>query len=104
MLQNAINNGFVQLTASLDQLSQEQYAQECRTLSNATIGKHLRHVIELFQSLENGYDDGVVNYDKRKRDTRIENDKEFALLLLGKIRNGLNKENKEPVLESCYDA
>jgi len=103
MLQNAINNVFVQLTASLDQLSQEQYVQECRTLSNGTIGKHLRHIIELFQSLENGYASGIVNYDKRKRDTQIENDKKFALSLLDKIRNGLNKEDKELVLESCYD-
>jgi hypothetical protein len=103
MLQNAINNVFLQLTASLEQLNDEQYSMECPTLSNATIGKHLRHVIELFQSLEKGYDTGVVNYDKRKRDTRIETDKEFALSLLSEIHSGLNKYDKDLILESSYD-
>ena len=103
MLQNAINNVFLQLTASLEQLNDVQYSMECSTLSNATIGKHVRHVIELFQSLEQGYSTGIVNYDKRKRDTRIETDKEFALSLLSEIRNGLNKVNKDLILESSYD-
>ena len=103
MLQNAINNVFLQLTASLEQLNDVQYSMECSILSNATIGKHLRHVIELFQSLEQGYSTGIVNYDKRKRDTRIETDKEFALTLLSEIRNGLNKVNKDLILESSYD-
>ena len=103
MLQNAINNIFLQLTTSLEQLNDVQYSMECSTLSNATIGKHLRHVIELFQSLEQGYSTGIVNYDKRKRDTRIETDKEFALTLLSEIRNGLNKVNKDLILESSYD-
>jgi len=103
MLQNAINNVFLQLTTSLEQLNDVQYSMECSTLSNATIGKHLRHVIELFQSLEQGYSTGIVNYDKRKRDTRIETDKEFALTLLSEIRNGLNKVNKDLILESSYD-
>jgi len=103
MLQNAINNVFLQLTTSLEQLNDVQYSMECSILSNATIGKHLRHVIELFQSLEQGYSTGIVNYDKRKRDTRIETDKEFALTLLSEIRNGLNKVNKDLILESSYD-
>jgi hypothetical protein len=103
MLQNAINNVFLQLTTSLEQLNDEQYSMECSVLSNATIGKHLRHVIELFQSLETGYMSGVVNYDKRKRDLKIETDKEFALFLLRDIRANLNKPDKELILESSYD-
>ncbi len=103
MLQNAINNVFLQLTGSLEQLNDEQYSMECAILFNATIGKHLRHVIELFQGLENGYESGVVNYDKRKRDTRIETDKDFALSLLNEIRKGLNKPDKDLILESSYD-
>jgi hypothetical protein len=103
MLQNAIQNVFLQLTNSLEQLDAGQYAQECRTLSGASIGKHLRHVIELFQSLERGYDAGTVNYEMRKRDMRIENDKEVALSLLHKIHNNLNKPDKDLILESSYD-
>lgn len=103
MLQKAINNVFLQLTASLDQLTDEQYVRECQTLSGATIGKHVRHVIELFQSLQIGYEQGIINYDKRKRDTRIEHEKRLALSLLNEIRAGLNKKDKELSLESSYD-
>ncbi|HEY0676809.1 MAG TPA: hypothetical protein VGD17_00935 [Chitinophagaceae bacterium] len=102
-LQQAVNNVFVQLTATLDQLNQEQYVQPSKTLFNATIGQHVRHIIELFQCLENGYDAGLVNYEKRKRDIRIETDKAFASGLLKEVYEGLNRDNKELNLEACYD-
>ena len=102
-LQQAVNNVFVQLSATLDQLSQEQYVQPCQSLLNATIGQHLRHIIELFQCLENGYDEGFVNYEKRKRDILIETNKDFALSLLSEIHSGLDRPNKELNLEACYE-
>jgi len=103
MLQKAINNVFLQLTASVGQLTDEQYVHQCQTLTGATIGKHVRHVIELFQSLQNGYEHGIVNYDSRKRDSRIENEKQLALSILNEIRAGLNKKDKDLSLETSYD-
>jgi len=102
-LQQAVNNVFVQLSATLDQLTQEQYVQPCQSLLNATIGQHLRHIIELFQCLENGYDDGLINYEKRKRDIEIESDKELATALLSEINGGLDRPNKVLNLEACYE-
>ena len=103
MLQKAINNVFLQLTASVGQLTDEQYVHQCQTLTGATIGKHVRHVIELFQSLQIGYEHGIVNYDSRKRDIRIENEKQLALSLLNEIRADLNKKDKDLSLETSYD-
>ncbi len=102
-LQQAVNNVFVQLSATLDQLSQEQYVQPCKTLFNATIGQHVRHIIELFQCLENGYDVGLVNYEKRKRDVEIENNKDFAGGLLNEVHAGLDRPNRDLNLEAAYD-
>jgi len=102
-LQQAVNNIFVQLSGSLSQLSPPQYSQPCSTLFNNTIGQHLRHIIELFQCLENGYESGVVNYEKRKRDVLIETDKELATQLLIDLHQVLNKPNKLLTLEACYD-
>lgn len=102
-LQQAVNSVFVQLSASLDQLSQNEYVQPCNTLFNNTIGQHVRHIIELFQCLENGYEAGVVNYEKRKRDLEIENNKEIASRLLQNIHEQLNRDNKELLLEASYD-
>ena len=67
---------------------------------NATIGEHVRHVIELFQCLEKGYDTGIVNYEKRKRDHEIENNKELASFLLKEIYQNIDKPNKEILLEA----
>lgn len=103
MLQHAVKNVLVQLTTSLDQLSDEQYAQSCKTLSNASIGKHVRHVIELFQCLENGYTANLVNYENRKRDLLVENDRGHAISLLQAISGTIGKPDKELTLESSYD-
>ena len=102
-LQQAVNNVFVQLADTLHQLSKEEYIKPCNTLFNNTIGQHVRHIIELFQCLENGYDVNMVNYEKRPRDLAIETDKDFAEELLQEIFKKLSRPNKELVLEACYD-
>jgi hypothetical protein len=102
-LQQSVKNVFVQLSESLQQLSDEQYTQPSKTLFNATIGQHVRHIIELFICLEHGYETGRVNYEKRKRDLSIQTDKAFATELLKKIYTSLEKPNRELLLESNYD-
>lgn len=102
-LQQAIKNVFIQLTDVLEQLTQQQYTHPSKNLFLATIGQHTRHVIELFLCLENGYEVGVVNYEKRKRDHRIETDKLFAADLLNRITHQLSKKDKTLLLEACYD-
>jgi len=102
-LEQAISNVFVQLNDSIDQLTNEQYKTPVQTLSNATIGQHVRHVIELFICLENGYENGLVNYEKRKRDYTIETNKDVAVRLIHSIVAGLGKPNKILMLEAGYD-
>jgi hypothetical protein len=77
-LQQSVRNVFVQLSESLHHLSDEQYVKQSKTLFKATIGQHVRHIIELFVCLEAGYESGLVNYEKRKRDILIEKNKDFA--------------------------
>jgi hypothetical protein len=100
LLKHPIQNVFVQLSESLNQLTDTEYTQQSNILFNATIGQHVRHIIELFLCLEKGYDEGVVNYEKRKRDYRIETDKSLAASLLKDIYRGLNRANKDIILEA----
>lgn len=100
LLKHPIQHVFVQLSETLNQLSDAEYIQPSTILFNATIGQHVRHIIELFQCLEKGYDEGVVNYEKRKRDYRIESDKNFATALLNNVYHRLGRPNKEIVLEA----
>lgn len=102
-LHQAIQNVFVQLNGSLEQLTAEQYVYPSPTLSNASIGQHVRHIIEMFICLEAGYEGGVVNYENRKRDIKIETEKDFAASLLKEIYAGLDKPNKNLVLEATYN-
>jgi len=100
MLKQPIQHVFVQLSETLNQLTNEEYMQPSRILLSATIGQHVRHIIELFQCLEKGYDEGIVNYEKRKRDYQIETNKELAATLLKAVYQNVERPNKEIVLET----
>lgn len=103
MLIPSIKNSLNELIDLLNQLSQKEYSNSCLELSNATIGEHTRHIIEMFQCLEKQYDLGVVNYDARERNKRIQTDTEFAIKTIVAIQENLVKENKSIVLLQIID-
>jgi len=80
-------------------LENEVYTASCSALSNASIGEHTRHTIELYQCLLNGYANAEVNYDKRKRDKHIEQDVTFAIKQIQEIQNALQKPDKKLFIE-----
>ncbi len=96
---NASKRTLEQLKEVLTILPSDSYSTPCKTLSEATIGQHTRHIIELYQCAFNGYDQATVCYDKRKRDKRLEIDKQFALVQLETIQGALIKPNKELIME-----
>lgn len=102
-LQEAVRHTFVQLSGSLELMTQEEFVKPCMHLSNSTIGQHVRHIIEMFQCLELGYETGTVNYELRKRDQRIETNREEALAALQTVFDGLQKADKALVLEGIYN-
>lgn len=99
MLLKSIQNSLDELIYLLDQLSDKEYSKSCIALSNATIGEHTRHIIEMFQCLENGYDCGVLNYDNRERNTKIQTQTAFAKQSIIEIKSRLKSENKIIYLE-----
>lgn len=103
MLLSSINKSLDQLVHLLSQLSQKDYVSPCSELSNASIGEHCRHIIELFNCLEHNYESAIVNYDNRERNYTIQTDNAYAVLQIKRIQNGLGKENKILRLQQCVE-
>lgn len=93
-----IKNTVQELIDVLAQLNIQEYTKPEISLSHATIGQHTRHIIELFQCLINEYNEGCINYDKRKRNKEIENNLDTATKALKEVQDNLEKSDKEIVV------
>jgi hypothetical protein len=93
---------FKQIESTLTLLSNEVYTKPSKLLYNATIGQHVRHIIELFIELNNGYESGIINYELRKRSYQIETDKCFATAEINALIQQLNKPDKQLLLTTDY--
>ena len=78
----------------MDVLPDTIYTTPSRMLSESTIGQHVRHIVEMYQGLLSGYESGVVEYDKRNRDRRIETDISFAKDSISAIIADIEKTQK----------
>ena len=87
----------------LGQMSDYDYASPCPELSHASIGEHTRHIIEMFQCLENQYERGVVNYDLRERNRQMQTDTKFAIANISQVKNNVDKPNKTIELQQIVD-
>lgn len=92
-----------QISEMLHTLNDEQYRRSLTVLSGASIGEHVRHVIEFFIELDRGYGTGNVNYDARRRDRSIEQQRGVALARLYRIAANLTRENKTLLLTTAAD-
>lgn len=73
----------IELLGSLDA---ERYARPQPACFNSSTGGHLRHVLEHYTSFLRGLRTGVIDYEARARDPRIENDPEHAARRTGAIQ------------------
>jgi hypothetical protein len=93
-----------QLGALMNYLGQDGYSRPLPVLGRNSIGRHVRHVIELYKALVDGYNSGVISYDDRKRDVRMESDITFAAEQLNSIIEGISLLSDKPVvLLSSFD-
>lgn len=103
MLIISVQNNLKENIELLRQLSHEEYTFQNPILSNATIGEHIRHIIELFGCLLDNYDYGLINYDNRNRDILLQTNKNEAITALEKYLNLIDKPNKTLLLEqNCF--
>jgi uncharacterized damage-inducible protein DinB len=103
-LHHACSNILSQLTGLVEQINESDFSKPIDCLSQSTIGQHLRHTLEFFLCFQNGYDQGIINYDKRAHDKLVESDKFIALAALGRINDFVRQLEDKPLkLEASYD-
>lgn len=94
-----------QLADVMRQLDSADFVRPSVSLSQATIGQHVRHTLEFFQCLERGLPKGVVNYDEREHNELLQENRELALQVIDQITTFLrNREgNVSLSLEVGYE-
>ena len=87
------------LRETVSEMSDDAFTATPESLSGATPGQHIRHIIEFFTCLRRGCDEGVVNYDRRAHDHDLETSRELALQAISKLENFLRQTTEEKWLE-----
>jgi len=104
-LQIACTNILNQLSSLINQISEQDFTKPATSLSNSTLGQHMRHTLEFFICFEQGFEKGLINYDKRAHDKLIETDKFLAMAAIQRIQDFVskNQEDRPLKLEVGYD-
>lgn len=75
----------------LNTIQSTDYTNSISVAYNASIGAHMRHCLEHFEELISGFETSLVDYDKRKRDRRVETELEFAKAKARSLIDELNR-------------
>lgn len=68
-----------QIVAVCKQLTDDDFRKPLNVLSNNSIGKHIRHIIEFYDLMMIGNESGAINYDNRNHDKILEENRVLAI-------------------------
>ena len=75
----------------LERHSPHSYAKSDIQTFGSSVGSHMRHVLDHYNSLVNGLSSGVVDYDDRVRGTKIETDLVTCISVAKELKCRLEK-------------
>lgn len=78
-----------QLEEVVEQLSNDSYCNNMEVFSGASIGQHIRHILEFYHCIIEQKNAKELCYDTRKRDVALEENKTTALKFIKAIKEGL---------------
>ena len=98
-MKNVAKENLEQLHDLLQKIPASAYTGKAEVVYGASIGQHIRHILEFYLLMISGSLEGIISYDKRQRDLRIENEKEYAIDVIYKVIKSLELLREEvPVL------
>ncbi|RZJ68932.1 DinB family protein [Flavobacterium sp.] len=103
MLLDAIKDNFAELSRMIKQLSLKEYCRPWPELHAASIGEHVRHILEMYQCLEKAYFSGEIEYDKRERDLALQTQPDVALKVISELAKRLGRTNKTMYLNTILN-
>lgn len=71
----------------IETLEDDAYREKPAIAGGASIGAHYRHCLDHFSALFSGNAAGCIDYDARKRDPRIENERAVALEMTHRLQD-----------------
>jgi uncharacterized damage-inducible protein DinB len=71
-------------------LPAEKYNHIEKPYFESCLGKHIRHVLDHYLCFARDFESGVINYEQRQRESRLETDKDYALVVIGEIETFFN--------------
>lgn len=75
----------------LSQVCSEDYSTPFKPHLGSCAGAHMRHILDHYQALMTGLEDGVVDYNKRNRFSDVESDPKAALIAWEEIEHELQQ-------------
>ena len=88
-----------QLREMLEIIKEDNYTQKNDIFSGASIGQHIRHILEFYLLLVSGSFSGTICYDKRQRDIQIEEDPQFAIKTIDRLLPGIDTLNEKMAVQ-----
>jgi uncharacterized damage-inducible protein DinB len=105
-MKKSAKGNLLQIKCLLESIKNEDFTRKTDILSGATIGQHVRHILEFYLLLVSCSFSGTICYDKRERDVRIESDKKFASNTIDRLLKGIKMldENQSLIFEGDFTA
>ncbi len=92
-MQIECQENLISIASLIKKLSPEQYQFPSSYLSGASIGQHIRHVLEFYTCLSRAFNEGGdVNYDQRNRDLQLEKELGEANKVIEQVITWLSSE------------
>lgn len=86
------------------ELEDEQYTFQSNFLYGASIGQHLRHLLEFYERVFTLNDCGIIDYSKRERKKQLEYCRASAIEFIDDLCSTMNNSDKKDRLLILNDA
>lgn len=90
-----IENNLQELSQTLGSISEELYTRKSKYLFGSSIGQHIRHILEMYEVLLEGYSSGRFSFENRHRKQILEESVKEMLSTIEQIVSGINKKDKD---------